>query len=46
MKFTVDDIKGINPELLNIRVHCNKGVLLDYYLVNNLTSVNKRKEEE
>lgn len=44
MKFTVDDIKDINSELLNINVHCNKGVILDPYLINNLTGVNPRKE--
>lgn len=44
MKFTVDDIKDINSELLNIKVHCNKGVILDPYLINNLTGVKPRKE--
>lgn len=44
MKFTVDDIKDINSELLNIKVHCNKGVVLDPYLINNLTGVKPRKE--
>ena len=44
MKFTVDDIKDINSELLNIKVHCNKGVVLDPYLINNLTCVKPRKE--
>lgn len=44
MKFTVKDIKEINSELLNIKVHCNKGVILDPYLMNNLTGVKPRKE--
>ena len=44
MKFTVDDIKDINSELLNIKVHCNKGVILDPYLINNLTGVKPRKD--
>lgn len=44
MKFTVDDIKDINSELLNIKVHCSKGIVLDPYLINNLTGVKPRKE--
>lgn len=44
MKFTVDDIKNINSEILNIKVHCNKGIVLDPYLLNNLTGVKPRKE--
>lgn len=44
MKFTSNDINEINSELSSIKVHCNKGVSLDYYLINNLTGVNKRKE--
>lgn len=44
MKFTVDDIKGINSELFNIKVHCNKGIVLDPYLINNLTGVKPRKK--
>lgn len=44
MKFTVKDIKDINSELLNIKVHCSKGIVLDPYLINNLTGVKQRKE--
>lgn len=44
MKFTAKDIKEINSELLNIKVHCNKGVVLDPFLINNLTGVNQRKK--
>lgn len=44
MKFTVDDIKNINSEILNIKVHSNKGIVLDPYLLNNLTGVKPRKE--
>lgn len=44
MKFTVKDIKDINSELLNIKVHCSKGIVLDPYLINNLTGVKPRKE--
>lgn len=44
MKFTVDDIKDINSELLNIKVHCSKGIVLDPYLINNLTGVRPRRE--
>lgn len=43
MKFTAKDIKEINSELLNIKVHCNKGIVLDPYLMNNLTGVSQRK---
>jgi len=44
MKFTVDDIKDINSELLNIKVHCNKGIVLDPYLINNLVDDRPRKQ--
>lgn len=44
MKFTIDDIKNINSEILNIKVQCNKGIVLDPYLLNNLTGVKQRKE--
>lgn len=43
MKFTAKDIKEINSELLNIKVHCNKGVTLDPYLINNLVDDRPRK---
>ena len=44
MKFTADDIKNINSELLNIKVHCNKGIVLDPYLINNLVDDRPRKK--
>ena len=44
MKFTSNDINEINFELSGIKVHCNKGVVLDPYLINNLTGVNQRKK--
>ena len=44
MKFTAKDIKEINSELLNIKVHCNKGVVLDTYLINNLVNDRPRKK--
>ena len=44
MKFTADDIKNINSELLNIKVHCNKGIVLDPYLINNLVDDRPRKQ--
>jgi len=44
MKFTVEDIKEINSELLNIKVHCNKGIVLDPFLINNLIGLNRIKE--
>lgn len=44
MKFTVKDIKEINSELLNIKVHCNKCIVLDPFLINNLIGVNRIKE--
>ncbi len=44
MKFNADDIKNINSELLNIKAHCNKGIVLDPYLINNLTDVKQRKK--
>ena len=44
MKFTAKDIKEINSELLNIKVHCNKGVVLDPFLINNLVDDRPRKQ--
>jgi len=44
MKFTADDIKNINSELLNNKVHCNKGIVLDPYLINNLVDDRPRKQ--
>jgi len=44
MKFTTKDIKEINSELLNIKVHCNKGIVLDPFLINNLIGLNRIKE--
>ena len=44
MKFTTKDVKEIDSELLNIKVHCNKGIVLDPFLINNLIGVNRIKE--
>lgn len=44
MKFTVNDINDINSELLDIKVHCNKGVVLDPYLISNLVNDRPRKK--
>lgn len=44
MKFTTKDIKEINSELLNIKVPCNKGIVLDPFLINNLIGANRIKE--